>query len=122
VSVRQTQANFFNGHFVGEGPESGVTLPDMVRIADAYGIGTVRIRNHAELRDGVRTVLDAPGPVLCDVQMPADQTFMPRMMSRKLDDGRMVSPPLEDMYPFLDRTELASNMLIPVWEETTKTQ
>ena len=116
LSIRTTQRGFFNGHMVGEGSTSGVSFPDMVRLAEAYGLTAFRIESHAGMGDQIRKALDAPGPVLCDVVMPADQSFEPRVTSQRLPDGRMVSKPLEDMYPFLDREEFLSNMLIEEWK------
>jgi len=116
LSIRMTQNNFFNGHLVGEGPKSGVTLPDMVKIADAYGIKTFRIVNHGEMEEKIKSVMNFDGPVVCDVLIQPDQTFSPRTSSERLPDGRMISKPLEDMYPFLDREEFLSNMLIPALE------
>lgn len=116
LSIRTTQNNFFNGHLVGEGPKSGVTLPDMVRIAEAYGIKTCRISAQDDLAEKIKDVLDSPGPVLCDILIQPDQLFVPRTSSQRLPDGRMVSKPLEDMYPFLDRDEFLSNMIVPPWD------
>ncbi len=65
----------------------------------------------------LREVLSTPGPVVCEVMLDPAQGFEPRQSSRQLPDGRIVSAPLEDMFPFLDRDELAKNMLIPLWEE-----
>jgi acetolactate synthase-1/2/3 large subunit len=116
LSIRTTQRAFFEGRLVGEGPNSGVGLPDIARIAEAYGIHSVVIRNHLEMTDLIRAVLEYPGPVLCDVRMTPNQEFVPRVTSRRLANGRMASSPLEDMYPFLDRSEFLSNMIIPPWE------
>lgn len=111
VSIRQTQSSFF-GRFIGESPKSGVSFPDMVKVAQAYGIPAWRI----ESQDFVALVdqaLDVPGPVLYEVVLDPNQQFEPKLSSRQLPDGRIVSAPLEDMYPFLERAELLSNLLIP---------
>ena len=116
LSIRTTQANFFDRHFVGEGPQSGVSLPDMVKVATAYGISAFRIRNHEEMQPTIKELLSTEGPALCDVEMQPDQLFSPRVASQRLPDGRMVSKPLEDMYPFLSEEEFLSNMIIPPWD------
>ena len=107
---------FFGGHFVGESPRSGVSFPDMVKIASAYGIKALRVDNHAELPDVINTVLQDSGPVLCDVCVTPEQLFTPRTASQRLPDGRVVSKPLEDLYPFLSRQELEENMIISLWD------
>lgn len=115
LSIRTTQTNFFNSHFVGESANSGVSFPDMFAIAQAYGIEAIRINSHNELNVKINKVLQTQGPCLCDVVMSPSQTFLPRVSSQKLPDGTMVSKPLEDMYPFLNRDEFLENMLIPEW-------
>ncbi|MFC1925965.1 thiamine pyrophosphate-binding protein [Chloroflexota bacterium] len=117
LSIRTTQNNFFDGHLVGESTKSGVGFPDFVKLGKAYGIAACRITSHSQLETIIQNVLDSDGPVLCDVVMDPGQLFSPRTASKRLTDGRMVSSPLEDMYPFLDKEELLSNMIIPLWEQ-----
>ncbi len=111
LSIRQTQSGFFQGRRIGEGPQSGVTFPDMLRVGTAYGIPSFRIEKIADL-DIVRRELDNPGPALFDVLLDETQEFEPRLRSRILPDGRIMTPNLEDMYPFLSPEELAANMLV----------
>ena len=113
ASIRQTQDNLFAGRRVGEGPGSGVTFPDLVRIAEAYGIPAVRVSHRHELEDAIDAALTSPGPALVDVVMDPTQTFVPKVIAERLPDGTLVSKPLEDMFPFLDREEFAENLLVP---------
>jgi len=115
LSIRTSQKGFFGGT-VGESPDSGVSFPDTIKLAKAYGFPTWRL-DSADFISGLREVLSTPGPVVCEVVLDPAQGFEPRQSSRQLSDGRIVSAPLEDMFPFLDRGELAKNMLIPLWEE-----
>lgn len=112
-SIRQTQHNFFNGNVVGCGEESGLSFPDMEKIAFAYGVPFRRIKQHSELSQ-IADVLNAEGLQLCEIVLDLKQAFAPRLSSRKLEDGRMVTAPLEDMFPFLERKELQENMFYPV--------
>jgi acetolactate synthase-1/2/3 large subunit len=116
LSIRQSQQGFF-GSTVGEGPDSGLSFPDMTAIGKAYGIPTVRI-DKREFAPLIRAMIDTPGPVLCEVVLDPQQGFEPRQSSRTLADGRIVSAPLEDMFPFLPREEVLGNLLIPSWEPT----
>ena len=109
LSIRTSQGNFF-GRLSGEGPDSGVGLPDYVAVAKAFGLPAQRISG-PDFEFQLADALEAPGPMLCDVLLDPKQGFEPRMSSRQQEDGSIVSPPLEDMYPFLDREELASNMM-----------
>lgn len=115
LSIRTSQKGFF-GDVVGESPVSDVTFPDFVKVAQAYGLPTMRLAS-AEFEGGLLDTLNATGPMLCEVMLDPAQGFEPRQSSRPLPDGRIVSAPLEDMFPFLERDELAANMLIPLWEE-----
>jgi acetolactate synthase-1/2/3 large subunit len=117
LSIRQTQDTLFAGHRVGEGPASGVSFPDMVAVAGAYGIPASRVREHDALDEALAATLAGPGPSLCDVVMPADSVIAPKVAAERLPDGRIVSKPLEDMTPLLGRRELADNMLVPLWPE-----
>lgn len=116
LSIRSTQTNFFEGRLVGESAKSGVGFPDLVKVTKAYGIPACRIREHDGMKEQVEKALQLEGPVLCDVCMDPDQLITPRISSKRLPDGRMVSSPLEDMYPFLADDEFSSNMIIPRWE------
>ena len=118
ASIRSSQRVHFGGHLVACDPGSGLTLPDTLRIADAYRIEAMRIDGHAHLRETIRAVLDAPGPVICEVMADPDQIVEPRVSSHVRPDGSIVSRPLEDLWPFLDREELAANMLVPMLSES----
>jgi len=111
LSIRQTQTGFFEGRRIGESPESGITFPRMEKIGEAYGIPSFRIEKVADL-DVIRRELENPGPTLFDVYLDPAQGFEPRLRSRILPDGKILTPNLEDMHPFLTPEELSSNMLV----------
>jgi acetolactate synthase I/II/III large subunit len=115
LSIRQTQSNFF-GLQVGATPESGVSFPDHVKLAQAYGLNATRL-DRPDFVEELRRVLASPDPEVCEVVLDRDQTFEPKLTSRRLPDGRMVSSPLEDMSPFLSREELRENMIVPLMEQ-----
>jgi acetolactate synthase-1/2/3 large subunit len=110
LSQRSTQKSFFNC-MIGEGPASGVSFPDMVKVGQAFGLPSIRLENPVFL-PALQQFLAAPGPGLANVILDRDQMFEPKLSSRKLEDGRMVTAKLEDMAPFLSREELAENMLV----------
>jgi acetolactate synthase-1/2/3 large subunit len=111
-SIRQTQSNFFGTPLVGCDADSGVSFPDMERIAYAYRIPFVRCAKHSDMSATIAATLSASGPRMCEMMLTPDQPFAPKAASRRLADGRMVSNPLEDLFPFLDRAEFRQNMLI----------
>jgi acetolactate synthase-1/2/3 large subunit len=109
LSIRATQQSFFK-LLVGEGPSSGVTFPDFVQLSPSFGLTSMRISSPG-FEDALEAFLRIPGPALAEVMLDRDQVFEPKLASRQLVDGSMVSPNLEDMAPFLDREELKSNLL-----------
>ncbi len=115
LSMRLTQSNFF-GLGIGAEPASGVSCPDYAAVAKAYGLPAIRL-DQPEFVEDLRAFLDAPGPGVCEIMLDPAQGFEPKLSSRKLEDGRMVSSPLEDMAPFLPRDEFKSNMLVPLVED-----
>lgn len=115
LSIRTSQKGFF-GDVVGESPESNVSFPNMEKVAKAYGFSYNCFQQEA-FDIPLREVLSTNGPIVCEVMLDPAQGFEPRQSSRQLPNGRIVSAPLEDMFPFLEREELQENLLIPPWEE-----
>ena len=112
LSIRATQNKFFDGRLVGTGPESGVSFPDLQKVAKAYGIPYVRINDSDELDDGIKKTLAKKGPVICEVMCSPNQPIIPNVSALKREDGSLVSKPLEDMFPYLDRDEFNETMVI----------
>ncbi len=110
-SIRNLQRNHFNGHYVASENGSGLTLPNICKVANAYEIKNISINNNNELKEKVREVLDYNGPAICEVMIDPVQPTSPKLMSEKLPNGNMISKPLEDLWPFLDREEFKNNML-----------
>ena len=110
LSMRLTQSGFF-GRLTGESASSGTSFPDMVKVGCAYGIPSSRVDRTAQLSQ-IDRALAAEGPTLIDVVLDPKQEFEPRSKARQLPGGKIVSPNLEDMYPFLDPTELKDNVIL----------
>ena len=111
ISIKQTQNNFFEGRNTGAGTDSGVSVPDFVNVGNAFGIETFRITKPAELDNAITKMLTAQKPMICEIMVNPNYIFSPKLSSRKLEDGTMISPSLEDMYPFLPRDEFEENMI-----------
>ena len=116
-SIKQTQANFF-GRLHGCDPTSGVECPDAGSLARTYGFPYIRVTGAQAMDGAFAATLSGEGAAICEVVLDPAQPFAPKQSSRRLSDGRMVSAPLEDLAPFLERDELAANMLIPLWDES----
>lgn len=117
VSIFQTHRNFFGGVEVGGGPKSGVTFPDFGRVSWAFGLPFVQCSRHDDMSQAIRNTLNEQGPAVCELVLDENQPFAPKLGAKQLSDGRIVSPPLEDLSPFLSRDELKKNMIIEVLEE-----
>lgn len=117
LSIKTTQNTFFGGNLVGSTPESGVGLPSLEKLAFAYGISFCQLKDHSELRQGIRKVLDQTGPVICEVMTDPMEKLYPKVASLRLPDGRIVSKPLEDLSPCLPREQFAEFMLVKQVQE-----
>ena len=117
VSIFQTHRNFFNGVEVGGGPKSNVTFPDFSKVAAAFGFAYFRAESHNELPGAIADALAAEGPVVCEIMIDEHVAFAPKLSAKAHPDGRITSPPLEDLSPFLPREILRENMRIALMEE-----
>lgn len=111
-SIRQTQTNLFEPPLVGVCDGNGLSFPNLEKLAYAYGIPYERIDTAADIQKKVRKALETDGPVLCEAVLDPEQNFEPKLSSRQLPDGTIVSPEIDDMYPFLPREEYQRNKLI----------
>lgn len=118
-SIRITQTNLFGHHTkVGIGPESGdLSFPEFKKIAEAFGYRYFSAHSNAEMKTVVDTVLKLAGPVFTEIFTDTEQVWEPKSSTKRLTDGTLVSPPLEDLAPFLPRKELKQNMFIPLVDE-----
>jgi len=110
-SIRQTQRNFFNGRMTGSGVDSGVSVPDFCEVGRAFGLKTKMIENPKTMEQEINDVLNEEGAILCEVMVEKEYAFLPKLSSKKLPDGTMISPTLEDMFPFLPREEYEENVI-----------
>ena len=117
-SIRITQTNIFNKQFVGIGPESEYPkFPDFGRIAQAFGFPYFSAHSNSEMRKVIDEVLPMEGPVFVEIFTDTEQVWEPKSGAKKLADGSLTSPALEDMAPFIPREELAKMMFVPLMEE-----
>jgi acetolactate synthase-1/2/3 large subunit len=116
-SIYQTQKNFFSDNVIGCGPGNGLSFPDFHKLAAAFGIRSTEVNSHDPLKSAIISTISSDGPQICIVHLDKEQPFAPKLSSRRLDDGRMITSPLEDMAPFLSREELRDNMLVPMQDD-----
>jgi acetolactate synthase-1/2/3 large subunit len=117
LSIKATQDKFFNGRYIGSNKKSGVSFPDLEKIAAAYNIKYRKVDKSAELKAVFTEVFSDDAPVLCEVMCDPNQQIVPTVASFTKPDGVIVSKPLEDMFPFLEREEFNKNMFIKPLDE-----
>jgi acetolactate synthase-1/2/3 large subunit len=117
VSIFQSQRNFFAGIEVGGGPKSGVTFPNFGRLSEAFGLPYCRCSTHQEMTQAITDTLNVEGPTVCEIMLDENIPFAPKLGAKQLPDGRIISPALEDLSPFLSREQLKDNMLIGLIED-----
>lgn len=117
LSIMNTQRGLFDAKLVASSTETGIPTVDFIKLAKVYGFKTVKINNHSDMERGIKKVLNTRGPVFCEINSTRDTVLTPKLMAQKLPNGQFVSPPLEDMGPFLPRDEFKKNMLIPLWQD-----
>lgn len=111
ISIQQTQNNFFEGRMTACTENSGVSIPDYIKIGNAFGLKTIEINSLDGIDEKIDEVLNSEGAILCEVKLSPNYIFAPKLSAKKLADGTMISPSLEDMYPFLERNEFEENIL-----------
>lgn len=116
-SIRQTQKKFFYGHFVGEGEASGLSFTNMEKLADAFGVEYYSLEGIEQSRKQLDQILNRSGPAIIRVRIDPNMEIVPTNSSMMRTDGVMISKPLEDLYPFLDRKEFYENMIVPPVDE-----
>ncbi len=112
LTIKQTQQLGFEGRLIGVNSETGLSFPDMLKLALAHDIPATRLSSHDNLNQMLHDVVEAEGPHLCEIMMDPDQDQGPKTINRRNPDGTTVPTPLEDLYPYLDPTEVRENMIV----------
>ena len=109
--IRLTQDNFLGGRHIGTDKDTGVSFPNLEKVAIAYGIKYLRLTHSNNWVSKINQIFTEPGPMICEVISPPDQILVPRVASKSLEDGSMISMPYDDMFPFLPREEYLENIV-----------
>ncbi len=121
-SIRNTQRNYFSERYIGTGPEAGLWLPDLEKVADTYELQFMRIHDPATLHQQLQQALSLNAPCLIDIRLIENETLAPKASAMPQADGSIISMPLEDMSPLLPLETLKNEMLIPLTEGSIKTE
>jgi acetolactate synthase-1/2/3 large subunit len=122
LMIKHTQKAVLKGRYAGTDAKSGVSCPDFSKLAVAFGLPAFQIRTWADFDREIPKVLAADGPVICEVFMAPEQFFHPKLGISVQPDGTLISPPLEDLSPFLPRDTLRANLQVPLHPKSEKIQ
>ncbi len=117
LSIKNTQINYFQSRLVVTDSSSGLTLPDIQKIAEAYNIKSNKIVNNSGLQIGVKEALESDGPFICEVMINPEEQVTPKVKTVLGNNGKLISKPLEDLFPFLERDEFLENMIVKPLDE-----
>ena len=112
LTIKHTQFNLFGNQYAGSGEKSGVSCPNFELIGKAFGFKTFKISSLQEAKENLSSILQEEGPILCEVFIHPMQLLAPKTSFNLNPDGTLVSPPLEDLFPFLDRNTFEKEMII----------
>jgi acetolactate synthase-1/2/3 large subunit len=110
LAISLMQDNLFKGKYIGSNPQSGVSNPDFLGLAKAYGFEVYRMNNNTELEEDIDDVLSETGPTFCEIKMVENQLLIPRVQSSKDENGKIISNSLENMFPYLSDEEMKEIM------------
>jgi len=118
LMIKHTQKSMLGGRHVAVDKNSGVSCPDFSRLAEAFGIQSYQIRSWEDFDNNIPEIMNSTSPVVCEIFMHPEQLSVPKLALASREDGSLVSPPLEDLSPFISRKELEENMIIAVHEKS----
>ncbi len=114
--IKQFQEVYFGARYEATVRETGYSAPNFIKIAHAYGINSITIRDHSEIDKKLDEIIATDGPILCDVKLDENQKLIPKLVAVKTENG-YISKPIEDMIPLLPREEFEANMIVKPIEE-----
>lgn len=110
-AIRQTSKNFFNGELIGCSPETGVSFPDFRNVAEAFGLSYLKCETNESVSSCLEELFKIEGPAIMEISQLLDDPVSPKVMSRRDEEGKMISPSLHDMFPFISEDEMKKLMI-----------
>jgi len=114
LSIKNTQTKLFNKRYFGINSDSGVSFPDLRKMAYAYDISYLYIDDLNDLEKALPKILSSDSSVICEVICPTDESIYPTSATYKDENEKITSHPLENMAPFLSKEEFENEMIIPI--------
>lgn len=110
-AIRQTSKNFFDGAYIGCTPDTGVSFPDFAKVAETFGFVYRKCSSNEQVEEAVQWLVGSSKRVLLEIAQRFDDPVTPKVMSRLDENGKMLTPALQDMYPFLPEEEYKELMI-----------
>ena len=101
LMMKHTQKLLFNGVLTAANSETGIVLPDYMKVAEAFGYEKFRLKSWDDFNSHFKTFVESDKPAICEIFMPPEQDFVPKVKGVLLEDGSIFAPPLEEMSPLL---------------------
>lgn len=114
LMIKHTQKAVLQGRYAGTDVSSGVSCPDFAKLAGAFNLPSFQVRSWEDFDREIPKFQALTGPAICEVFMHPEQFFHPKLGLSVQSDGTLISPPLEDLSPFLPRDTIAENLRVPV--------
>ena len=118
LMIKHTQKNLFKGNYVGVNKKTNVSCPNLMKLSSAFNMGYYLIKNQSDLKNKIKKILNEKKPVICEVIMDPEQYFHPKLGTHLSKEGKIISPPLEDLSPIITRDKLKKAMLIPLHKKS----
>ena len=118
LMIKHTQKNLFKGNYVGVNKKTNISCPNLMKLSNAFNMKYYLIKNQSDLKNKIKKILNEKKPVICEVMMDPEQYFHPKLGTHLSKDGRIISPPLEDLSPIISRDKLKKAMLVPLHKKS----
>ncbi len=109
ASIRMTQRNYFDGHYLGCDSSSGLGSPDWPKLFESFGVPSITLAPGWSTSPAFLELFAASGPAAFIVPVDPEQSYFPKIASRVTESGSMESNPLHMMTPELS-DELANKV------------
>lgn len=118
LMIKHTQKNLFSGRYSAVNKKTGVSCPDFKKVAAAFNMKYYSIKNWKDFNNQIPKILKEKKAIICDVMMDPEQFFYPKLSTAITKEGKIISPPLEDLSPLVSRSNLKKSMIIPIHKKS----
>lgn len=101
LMIKHTQKMLFKGNYNAVDKNTGIVLPDYMKVAKAFGYENFRVKSWEEFDFYFPRFMEHDGPAICELFMPPDQEFLPKVKGVLQKDGSIFAPPIEEMSPIV---------------------